>query len=266
MKTEQIKLSQVKVNGENPRTITNDKFAKLVNSILVFPKMLNIRPVVVDNKMVALGGNMRLQALKRIASMTTDEIINALSHSADFVRKSEGERQATLAHWEEWLKKPVIEVIKASELTEEEKKQFVIKDNVSFGNWDWDKLANSWDNSSLGDWGMDVWQTHPTEFAPASAPTAPATPQYTPSEPAPSEIDGVQHEPYSLPTELQGLDLTPTELPKIQGDDQTAKERIIIVFSKEHTELLANLLGMPQIDKVLYRLEEIMPELNEEVR
>lgn len=261
MKTEQIKLSQVKVNGENPRTITNDKFAKLVNSILVFPKMLNIRPVVVDNKMVALGGNMRLQALKRIASMSMDEIIEALSRSADFVRKSEGERQATLAHWEEWLKKPVIEVIKASELTEEEKKQFVIKDNVSFGNWDWDKLANSWDNSSLGDWGMDVWQTHPTEFAPASAPTAP---QYTPSEPALSEIDGVQQEQsYALPTELQGLDLTPEDLPKIQGDDQTAKERIIIVFSKEHSGVLANLLGMPQIDKVVYRLEEIMPELNE---
>ena len=60
MKTEQVKLSQVKVNGENPRTITKDKFEKLVNSILVFPKMLAIRPVVVDNKMAALGGNMRL--------------------------------------------------------------------------------------------------------------------------------------------------------------------------------------------------------------
>lgn len=75
MKAEQIKLSQVKVNGENPRSITNDKFAKLVNSVLVFPKMLSIRPVVVDNKMVALGGNMRLQSLKSIANMSNDDIM-----------------------------------------------------------------------------------------------------------------------------------------------------------------------------------------------
>ena len=65
MKTEQVKLSQIQVNGANPRTISKEKFSKLINSILVLPKMLDLRPIVVDNTMTALGGNMRLRALTK---------------------------------------------------------------------------------------------------------------------------------------------------------------------------------------------------------
>lgn len=164
MNTVIVKLSQVKVNGDNPRTITNDKLNKLINSILVFPKMLNIRPVVVDDKMVALGGNMRLNALKLIAKMTPEELGTRLATIADYLRKSEGERITIASYWEEWLQKPVVEIIKASELTEDERKQFIIKDNVAFGTWDYDMLANKFDDKLLDDWGMDVWTTQPTTF------------------------------------------------------------------------------------------------------
>ena len=164
MNTVNVKLSQLKVNGDNPRTITNDKLNKLINSILVFPKMLGIRPVVVDDKMVALGGNMRLNALKLIAKMTPEELGRRLATIADYLRKSEGERITIADYWEVWLQKPTVEIIKASELTEDERKQFIIKDNVAFGTWDYDALANKFDEKLLGDWGMDVWNMQPTTF------------------------------------------------------------------------------------------------------
>lgn len=164
MNTVIVKLSQVKVNGDNPRTITNDKLNKLINSILVFPKMLGIRPVVVDDKMVALGGNMRLNALKLIAKMTPEELGTRLATIADYLKKSAGERENIARHWEAWLQKPTLEIIKANELTEDERKQFIIKDNVAFGTWDYDMLANKFDDKLLGDWGMDVWNVQPATF------------------------------------------------------------------------------------------------------
>ena len=185
MNTISAKLTQIKVNGENPRSITNDKLNKLVNSILVFPKMLSIRPIVVDDKMVALGGNMRLNALKIIAKMSPEELGTRLATIADYLKKSAGERENIAHHWEAWLKSPVVEIIRASELTEDERKQFIIKDNVSFGTWDYDALANGWDESSLGDWGMDVWQMQPTAFTDQEqCPTS-----NTPSVPGLDEID-----------------------------------------------------------------------------
>ena len=265
MKTEQVKLSQVKVNGENPRSITTDKFTKLVNSILVFPKMLNIRPVVVDNKMVALGGNMRLQALKAIAKMKSEEIVNRLGTLNDFLKKSEGERGVICDYWAKWLANPVVDIINASELTADERKQFVIKDNVSFGTWDYDALANKWDNGSLGDWGMDVWNANPTAFAPMQGAASPVTSASSPATPDPSEEDSPMAAfQDALPPELQDVDLSPANLPKIQGSDETKMERVIIVFTKEQLQSLCNLLGLATIEKVVYRLEEILPELAEE--
>jgi len=113
------KITKVKSNPNNPRLIKDDKFHKLVNSIKEFPKMLEIRPIVVNDNMIVLGGNMRLKACK-----------------------------------EAGLKE--VPVIKASDLTEEEQRQFIIKDNVSGGEWDWDMLANEWDIEQLDEWGLDV--------------------------------------------------------------------------------------------------------------
>lgn len=115
------KLSNIKTNPNNPRTIKDGKFKKLVESIKSFPEMLDLRPIVVNNEMVVLGGNMRLAACKDAG-----------------------------------LKE--VPIIKASDLTEEQQREFIIKDNVGFGEWDWDILANEWDNTQLNEWGLDVWQ------------------------------------------------------------------------------------------------------------
>ena len=159
MKTEKVKLSQIQVNGANPRTITKEKFSKLVTSILVLPKMLELRPIVVDNTFTALGGNMRLRALNDISTMTDDEVAQALNASRDFQKKTEAERTLLIEYWARWRDTPTAPVIKASELTDEEQREFIIKDNVGFGEWDMDALANEWDTEDLTDWGLDLWNT-----------------------------------------------------------------------------------------------------------
>ena len=250
MKTEKVKITQIKINKENPRIITSDKFNKLINSILVFPKMLKLRPVVVDNVRAALGGNMRTQALREIAKMKIEGITQRLSTLADYKRKTEGEQQALIAYWEKWLKKPEVEIAYADDLTADEREQFIIKDNVQFGQWDYDKLANNWDSTRLIDMGMDVWDTTPA-FSPIGA----TTPN-NPAEPGADENDGDFNG--ALPPELQGVDLNPNELPKIEGTDETARERIIIVYKREQAEELANLLGIADINKIVWNIDEIL--------
>lgn len=188
MKIESVKLSQVKVNAENPRTITGEKFNKLINSLLVLPKMLELRPIVVDGKMCAIGGNMRTNALREIAKMSIEQIADRLLTISDFVEKTVGERKVLVEYWHQWLDNPTALIINASELSAEERKQFMIKDNASFGQWDYDALANKWDNAKLDDWGLDVWNANPAAFAPMGASTS--TPSPTPSAPDASEEDG----------------------------------------------------------------------------
>lgn len=119
MNTEIVKISTVKLSPDNPRVIKGDKFKKLVQSIKDFPQMLELRPIVVDEDMVVLGGNMRLRACI-----------------------------------EAGLKE--VPILRASMLTEEQKREFVIKDNSSFGEWNWDILANEWDINDLSAWGIDI--------------------------------------------------------------------------------------------------------------
>lgn len=158
MKTETVKLSQIQVNGANPRTISNEKFDKLINSILVLPKMLELRPIVVDDTFVALGGNMRYRALTAIESMPVDELAQRLSGLRDYQKKTESERQRLVEYWGKWKENPTAPIIKASELSEDERREFVIKDNIGYGDWDMNALANEWDSQNLDDWGLDVWQ------------------------------------------------------------------------------------------------------------
>ncbi len=117
----QMKIQELRPNPDNPRVIKDEKFKKLVKSIKGFPKMLELRPVVVDEDMIILGGNMRYRACI-----------------------------------EAGLKEVWVEV--AEGLTEEQKKEFIIKDNASFGEWEWDMLGNEWNTKELDDWGIDVWQ------------------------------------------------------------------------------------------------------------
>lgn len=158
MNTELVKLTQVSVNGANPRIITDEKFHKLIGSILVLPKMLELRPIVVDDTFVALGGNMRYRALSAIESMSAEEVAERLSSLRDYQKKTEAEQQKLIAFWDSWKSNPTAPVIKASELSEAECREFIIKDNVGFGDWDMDALANEWDSEELDDWGVDVWQ------------------------------------------------------------------------------------------------------------
>jgi ParB-like chromosome segregation protein Spo0J len=118
MKAIKTKLSEVKLNPNNPRLIKDDNFKKLVQSIKDFPEMLDIRPIVVNADMVILGGNMRFKACK-----------------------------------EAGLKE--VPIIVADNLTEEQQREFLIKDNVSGGEWDWSLLAE-WDSEQLEDWGLEV--------------------------------------------------------------------------------------------------------------
>lgn len=158
MKTEKVKVTQVAVNAANPRLITEEKFHKLVISLLVFPKMLEYRPVVVDDKLTALGGNMRVKALQHINEMSLEEITQTFDANKDFQSKAEAEQGQIIAFWQAWKQQPTIPIIKASTLSEAEQREFIIKDNVSFGKWDWDMLANEWETDKLIDWGMDFWE------------------------------------------------------------------------------------------------------------
>ena len=119
MNIQVVKIKDIKNNPNNPRIIKDDKFKKLVASIREFPKMLEIRPIVVNDDMIVLGGNMRLKAIKEL-----------------------GLTEAP--------------VIKISDLTDEQQRQFIIKDNAGFGEWDWNMLANEWDTDELEKWGLDL--------------------------------------------------------------------------------------------------------------
>ena len=119
MKVDKVKISEVKTNPKNPRLIKDDKFRKLVKSIQEFPQMLELRPIVVDENNIVLGGNMRLKACK-----------------------------------EAGMKE--VYIVKAENLTELQKDEFIVKDNVGFGEWDWDMLANEWDTEKLDEWGLDL--------------------------------------------------------------------------------------------------------------
>jgi hypothetical protein len=113
-----VKITEVISNPNNPRLIKDDKFKKLVKSIQDFPDMLNVRPIVVNKDMVVLGGNMRLKAIK-----------------------------------EAGIKEINVDIV---DWNEQQQKEFIVKDNVGYGEWDWSDLANNWDSEELTDWGVDI--------------------------------------------------------------------------------------------------------------
>lgn len=151
MKIEQIDIELVKPNPDNPRTITKANFEKLKKSIEDFPQMLELRPIVVDKNMVALGGNMRLKALKA-------------------------------------LNRKTVHIVRAENLTPEQTKEFIAKDNIGYGEWDWSALQENWDVGKLEEWGMDI-----PEFK-------------TP--------DSVQEDSFEMPSHLQ-TDIKPGDLIEI---------------------------------------------------
>ena len=167
---QQVKISKVKGNPSNPRIIKNDKFKKLVKSIKEFPEMLKLRPIVVDEEFMVLGGNMRLKASK-----------------------------------EAGLKEVWIDV--AEGLTEEQKKEFIVKDNVGFGEWDWAMLGNEWNTIKITEWGLDVWEN--------------------------------QDDKNELDAELEW-----SGMPEFNNDDLSPKRQIILSFkTDEDVQLFAKLIN-----------------------
>lgn len=162
MKTEEIALSRLVENEDNPRQIKASQFQKLVQSILVFPRMLTLRPIVVDATYKALGGNMRLKALRHIVTM--DDVSIGLKFKAEGERLTDEMREALLAYWHDWQQQPTVTVVMADDLTEAQKAEFISKDNIGYGSWDYNQLANKWDAKVLQGWGMAVWgdQRHRT--------------------------------------------------------------------------------------------------------
>jgi hypothetical protein len=118
MMANKVKINQIKSNPNNPRLIKDDKFYKLVKSLEEDPDFCNVRPVVVNKDMIVLGGNMRLKAAKELG----------------------------------WKEIPC-EIV---DWSEEKQRAFTIKDNVGYGEWDWEMLANEWDAEKLNEWGLDV--------------------------------------------------------------------------------------------------------------
>lgn len=163
MNTETINLTQVNVNAKNPRKISDPQLQRLVKSLLVFPEMLQLRPIVVDETNTALGGNMRYRALTAITTMSADEIRETLETSLDYNKKTEAEKNILLDHWAEWQQNPTAIIVRASQLTEAQKREFIIKDNVAFGDWDDKALTADFDPDELVDWGLGDIDDTPDE-------------------------------------------------------------------------------------------------------
>lgn len=155
-------LSQIRANEENPRLIKTDDFARLVNSLVDFPEMLYLRPAVVDEHGTVLGGNMRLRAKHHLLALSEAEKVLMMAEAKTRRLDKEPELEgAEYAAYEvlmtELFHEPVLPVVVAVGLTEDQKREFVIKDNTGFGEWDWDELANGgWGDMPLADWGMDI--------------------------------------------------------------------------------------------------------------
>lgn len=154
MNTETISLTQVNINAKNPRKISDPQLQRLVKSLLVFPEMLELRPIVVDDTNTALGGNMRYRALTAITTMSADDIRETLETSIDYNKKTEAEKSILLDHWAQWQQNPTAIIVRASQLTEAQKREFIIKDNVAFGEWDDNLLTADFDPDELVDWGL----------------------------------------------------------------------------------------------------------------
>ena len=181
VKIETIKVSEIVPNENNPRIIKEDKFERLVESIKTFPEMLHVRPLVIDENNVVLGGNMRLKAC--IEAGLKD-----------------------------------LPVIRCTNWSEERKTEFIIKDNVGFGEWDWNILANEWDVHPLVDWGLDVWETEPEEVEGLT------------------DEDAVPEAPQETITKLGDVWILGEH--RVMCGDSTSKEAVEILMDGDNAELL----------------------------
>lgn len=200
-----IKLKDITPNPCNPRTIKDDRFKALVKSIKEFPKMMELRPIIVDDKNIIQGGNMRFRALKEL-----------------------GYKEISAS----WVKR-------ASDFTPDEMKQFLIRDNISSGQWDWGNLANEWKQEELLEWGFEPWNFGDIELN-AAPPTV---------ERNIGELEKIREQ------RKKGNE-------NVQAKTDTEKYLVIVFSSREEKTELLKELGLPDDERyVPYGGVQILPSI-----
>lgn len=150
--SEKFDIRKLSVNPENPRTASEFMEGKLIESILVFPKMLEVRPIVVNKENTVLGGNMRLAMLKRIVEMDNDEIEDYLFNQKKFRLMPNSGKEGLKKFWADFKKKPIVPIRRAENFTDNEEREFLIKDNLHYGEDDVDILKHNFDRESISDY------------------------------------------------------------------------------------------------------------------
>lgn len=189
-----MKVSKLIPNPNNPRVIKDHRFEKLCKSIKEFPKMMELRPIIVDESGMVLGGNMRLKAIIHLGMKDVPD---------------------------SWVKK-------ASDLTDEERNRFIISDNIGYGDWDWDDLANNWNEQNLTDWGFEPWQ-----FGKISLDATPPTVE--------KNIEEIQAIKNQRKAGNEGV---------VEKSD-TEKYLVIVFDSREAKQYLLSSLGLPEDERYI---------------
>lgn len=156
-----VSVRDLKKNPENPRKMSEFMEGKLIESILVFPKMLDVRPIVVNKENIVLGGNMRLAMLNKILEMEDDEIEDYMFNQKKFRLMPNDEKEKLRKFWKSFKKKPNVQVRVVEEFSEDEEHEFLIKDNIHYGEDDVDILKHNFDRESISDFtGSVAWNLY----------------------------------------------------------------------------------------------------------
>lgn len=154
-------INDLVINPDNPRTISEFMEGKLIESILVFPQMLELRPILINKNNVIIGGNQRVSVLKKIAEMEQVDIEDYLFNQKKFRKLSEQEKSELLNYWALWKKTPIVPVRILDDLSVEEEKEILVKDNLHYGEDDVDILKQHFDRESIGDYlGTVAWNLY----------------------------------------------------------------------------------------------------------
>lgn len=149
-----IKVEELVINPINPRKIRIEQKRRLQQSVMLFPKMLTVRDIIVNKDNIVLAGNQRTSILKEIVNTTPLDWMVVLQENEKWTNLTETEREKVLEYWKNWTENPEVEV-SVAELTEDEEKELIIKDNQEYGEFDYDALLHIYDDVNLINFGMD---------------------------------------------------------------------------------------------------------------
>ena len=159
--SEKVDIRTLSINPENPRTASEFMEGKLIESILVFPKMLEVRPIVVNKENTVLGGNMRLAMLQKIMDMDDDEIEDYMFNQKKYRLMPNEEKERLRDYWSKFKEEPVVPIRRAEDFTDDEEHEFLIKDNLHYGEDDVDVLKHNFDRESISDFtGSVAWNLY----------------------------------------------------------------------------------------------------------